>query len=50
MMSWNEPATGQQKRAITRLCIIHGVKEELENKIMTRWEARETIFRLRRIK
>ncbi len=44
---WSEPATGQQKRAITKLCIIRGVREELENKIMTRYEARRLIWDLR---
>jgi len=45
---WSDSATGQQKRAITKLCIIKGIREELENKIMTRWEAREMIYQLRR--
>ena len=45
---WSDPATGQQKRAITKLCIIKKIKKELENKIMTRAEARTLIYELRR--
>ena len=44
-----EPATGRQKRAITRFCIINGIKEELENKVMTKREARDLIWELRGI-
>jgi len=46
---WAEPATGQQKRAITKLCIIKGVREELENRIMTKAEARTLIYELRNL-
>jgi len=46
---WSEPATGQQKRAITKLCIIKGVRDELENRIMTKAEARTLIYELRNL-
>jgi len=47
---WNEPATARQKRAITRLCVVKHIREELEQRIMTRQEARTMIYELRRIK
>lgn len=47
-VSWDEPATGWQKAAITRLCIAAGVREELEQRQMTRLEARNTMHELRR--
>lgn len=45
--SWRLPPTGKQCEAITRLCMIAGVKEELELKPSTRLEARNQIYDLR---
>lgn len=40
------PATGQQKRAVARLCAMSGVHEELEQRPMTRREARDMMYEL----
>lgn len=41
--SWNLPATGRQKLAITRLCQQLGYHEPYEERQMTRLEARNMI-------
>ncbi len=45
--SLNLPATGLQRRAITRLCRARGIREELEELVMSRLEARNRIYELR---
>lgn len=44
--SWNLPPTGRQARAITRLCLQLGIREELENKPSNRQEARQLQYSL----
>jgi len=41
--SWQLPATAKQKRAIAQLCTYLGYHEPIEEKPMTRWEARNMI-------
>ncbi len=43
-MSWDEPATGQQVRAITRLCIRLKIREPLEELVSNRAEARRIMY------
>ena len=43
---YEEPLTPRQARAIAKLCKILGIKEELENRPMTKWEARNLLFEL----
>lgn len=47
-VGWNLPATGKQKHAIFRLCTILTIREEVEQKAMTRMEARNLIHDLRK--
>lgn len=47
-MSWDEPATGRQKRAIAKLCTAQGIKHEVEQEEMTRGEARAMTYDLMR--
>ena len=44
--SWTLPPTGRQVAAITRLCMQLGIKETLEDKPTTRWEARRLLHEL----
>jgi len=48
--SLNLPPTGQQARAITKLCLYNGIKEPLEERPYNRREARNLIFPLRKLK
>lgn len=40
---WDEPATGKQLHTIAKLCIYHGIEEQLEDRPMTRQGARSLI-------
>ena len=44
--SWTLPATSRQVVAITRLAMQLGIKEPIEEKPMTRWEARRLLHEL----
>lgn len=46
-MNWDEPATGRQKLCIAKLCMAAGIRDEIEQQPMNRYEAREVIYRLR---
>lgn len=46
-MSLDEPPTGAQVTAITRMCMALGIKAPLEERVRTRREARDTIYELR---
>lgn len=46
-MAWDLPATGRQCRAIAKLCIFAGIRDEPELRPMTRLEARDMIYQLR---
>ena len=48
--SLNNSPTSKQIRAITKLCLIHNIKEPLEEKVSNRREARDLIYELRRRK
>jgi len=48
--SWQLPPTSRQILAITRLCMRLGIKEPLEEKPSTRWEARQLLYDLSRRK
>ena len=45
-MSWDEPATARDKLAIARLCIALKIREELEQRQMSRGEARTLRYEL----
>lgn len=44
--SWTLPPTPRQITAITRLCAELRIREPLENKPTTRWEARQLLYEL----
>jgi hypothetical protein len=46
----SNPPTVKQIRAITRLCLLRGIKEPLEEKVSNTIEARNLIYRLRSMK
>jgi len=48
--SWNLPQTGEQARAITKLCLYNEIKEPLEFRPSNRREARNLIYILRKEK
>lgn len=45
--SWTLPPTARQCIAIARLCTELGIKDNLEDKVKTRWEARHLMHELR---
>ena len=45
--SWKFPPTRDQCRAITKLCMALGIREELELTPSNRWEARRLMYDLR---
>jgi len=45
--SWNLPPTPKQVRAITKLCAQLGYQQPHEEKVKTRWEARNLLAGLR---
>lgn len=44
--SWTLPPTGRQLSAISRLAQQLGIKEPIEDRIATRWEARQLLWKL----
>ena len=44
------PPTVKQRRCIARYCIWKGIKEPLEEKVSNTMEARNLIYRLRKMK
>ena len=44
--SWTLPPTGRQLSAIARLAEQLGINAPIEDKIATRWEARQLIWKL----
>ena len=48
--SWTLPATSRQVAAVARMCIRKGIREHLEEKPMTRWEARRLLYKLSQLK
>lgn len=47
-MSLSEPATPSQLYQIARYCLYAGISEELEQKPMTKLEARNLLYNLRK--
>ena len=48
--SWTLPPTPKQVRAIARLAQQLGIKEPLEEKVSTRWEARQQLHELNKMR
>lgn len=46
-MAWTDPATGRQLRQIALYADRLGIKEPIEDRGLTRGEARELLYRLR---
>ncbi len=44
--SWNDPPTGEQCRAVAKLCIALHIREPLEERLASRLEARNLQYRL----
>lgn len=47
-MSWDDPATERQVRAVAKFAQMNGIKEPIEEMKMTRAEARDIIYQLSR--